>query len=64
MQMRYPRYRRTEHGIDKRPSPVTGIKGIRSRLARQSGKMGYILLWLIGIPIPLLLVLFLLRGCT
>lgn len=29
-----------------------------------SGKIGWILLWLIGIPIPVLLVLFLLRGCT
>lgn len=29
-----------------------------------SGKIGWILLWLIGIPVPILLVLFLLRGCT
>ena len=29
-----------------------------------SGKIGWILLWLIGVPIPILLVLFLLRGCT
>jgi hypothetical protein len=28
------------------------------------GKIGWILLWLIGIPIPILLILFLLRGCT
>lgn len=28
------------------------------------GKVGWILLWLIGIPVPVLLVLFLLRGCT
>jgi hypothetical protein len=31
---------------------------------RQTGKVGWILLWLLGIPIPILLVLFLLRGCT
>ena len=31
---------------------------------RQQGKVGWILLWLLGIPIPILLVLFLLRGCT
>ncbi len=31
---------------------------------RQQGKLGWILLWLIGVPIPILLVLFLLRGCT
>jgi hypothetical protein len=30
----------------------------------ESGKIGWILLWLLGIPIPILLVLFLLRGCT
>ena len=30
----------------------------------QQGKMGYILLWLLGIPIPILLLIYLLRGCT
>ena len=30
----------------------------------QSGKIGYILLWLLGIPIPILIGIFLLRGCT
>jgi hypothetical protein len=30
----------------------------------RSGKMGWILLWLLGIPIPILLILFLVRGCT
>lgn len=28
------------------------------------GKIGWILLWLLGIPIPILLIFFLLRGCT
>lgn len=32
--------------------------------AHESGKIGWIFLWLIGIPIPILLVLFVLRGCT
>jgi hypothetical protein len=32
--------------------------------AHQQGKAGWILLWLLGIPIPILLILFLLRGCT
>lgn len=32
--------------------------------AKQAGKVGWILLWLIGVPVPILLVLFLLRGCT
>jgi hypothetical protein len=30
----------------------------------QEGKVGWILLWLLGIPIPILLILFLVRGCT
>jgi TM2 domain-containing membrane protein YozV len=35
------------------------------RLLRvQSGKIGYILLWLLGVPIPILLIIYLLRGCT
>ncbi len=31
---------------------------------KQEGKVGWILLWLLGIPIPILVVLYLLRGCT
>ena len=30
----------------------------------QRGKIGWILLWLLGVPIPVLLLLFLVRGCT
>jgi hypothetical protein len=30
----------------------------------QSGKIGYLLGWLIGIPIPILLLIFVLRGCN
>jgi hypothetical protein len=30
----------------------------------QRGKIGYILLWLIGVPIPVLFLIYLLRGCT
>lgn len=30
----------------------------------EKGAMGYILLWLLGLPIPILLIIFLLRGCT
>jgi hypothetical protein len=29
-----------------------------------AGATGYILLWLLGIPIPILLIIFLLRGFT
>jgi hypothetical protein len=34
------------------------------RLQPQHGKIGYILLWLLGVPIPVLIAIFLLRGCT
>jgi hypothetical protein len=30
----------------------------------QTGKIGYILLWLLGVPIPVLFLIYLLRGCT
>jgi hypothetical protein len=30
----------------------------------QTGKIGYILLWMLGVPIPVLFVIYLLRGCT
>ncbi len=30
----------------------------------RSGKAGWIVLWLLGVPIPVLLILFLIRGCT
>ena len=31
---------------------------------RQEGRVGWVLLWLLGVPIPVLLVLYALRGCT
>jgi hypothetical protein len=31
---------------------------------RESGRVGWIVLWLLGIPLPVLIVLYLLRGCT
>ncbi len=35
-----------------------------SEKTKEAGAAGYILLWLLGIPIPILLIIFLLRGCT
>jgi hypothetical protein len=31
---------------------------------RETAATGWILLWLLGIPVPILLIFFLLRGCT
>ena len=33
-------------------------------LTNEKGKVGWILLWALGVPIPLLLILFVIRGCT
>ena len=30
----------------------------------ESGKIGYIILWFLGVPVSVLLLIFLLRGCT
>jgi hypothetical protein len=36
----------------------------RNLPAAQEGRVGYILLWLLGVPIPVLFLIYLLRGCT
>ena len=33
-------------------------------IENQKGAMGWALLWILGIPIPILLLLFMMRGCT
>ncbi|HKY92924.1 MAG TPA: hypothetical protein VJM11_17865 [Nevskiaceae bacterium] len=30
----------------------------------QEGKVGYALLWLLGVPLPVLFLIYLLRGCN
>jgi hypothetical protein len=37
---------------------------VRGGHEAREGKIGYILGWLIGIPIPILLLIFVLRGCN
>lgn len=39
-------------------------KTLKIAKAREEGKLGYILAWLLGVPIPVLFVIFLLRGCS
>jgi len=43
---------------------VCGDFIVAARLREQAGKVGWILLWLLGVPIPILIILFLVRGCT
>ncbi|HEV7778987.1 MAG TPA: hypothetical protein VGO76_19115 [Luteibacter sp.] len=31
---------------------------------KQKGGIGYVLLWLLGVPIPVLILISLLRGCS
>jgi hypothetical protein len=48
--------------------PLKSLGGHMEKLQqwrrKQEGKLGYILLWALGVPIPVLFVIFLLRGCT
>ncbi len=50
------------------PAVASSARAFASRSDRalrlQEGAMGWVLMWLLGIPIPLLLLFFLLRGCT
>lgn len=38
--------------------------GSRGASGTQRGAIGYVLLWMLGVPIPLLIVFALLRGCS
>jgi hypothetical protein len=51
---------RIEGGLhERRPEE----EAMRNRKV-ESGRVGWILLWALGVPIPVLLVLYALRGCT
>ena len=47
---------------------IDRLRALRGRMpalrARQEGRWGYILAWLLGVPIPILILVYLLRGCT
>ncbi|HKU86512.1 MAG TPA: hypothetical protein VJV77_09250 [Casimicrobiaceae bacterium] len=47
------------------PRDLPGLRTRREGLRRmQEGRWGYVLAWLIGVPVPILIVIYLLRGCT
>ena len=46
----------------KRDAATTILERVPKRF--QEGKIGYILLWALGVPIPVLFLIYLLRGCT
>lgn len=49
-------------------TPSRGLARLRDRMPslrrQQEGRWGYILAWLVGVPIPILVLIYLLRGCT
>jgi hypothetical protein len=53
-----------EHWHEKLRKNSYGERRRSAMRNKEEGKIGWILLWLVGIPIPILLVLYLLRGCT
>ncbi|HEY7887317.1 MAG TPA: hypothetical protein VIC29_03725 [Steroidobacteraceae bacterium] len=42
------------------------LRDLRERAGprRQKGTVGYVLAWLLGVPIPILIIVALLRGCA
>jgi len=47
--------------------PQFGVRSTVVKLLQQikagEGKVGYALLWLLGVPLPVLLIIYFLRGC-
>lgn len=39
-----------------------GMMNSIEKIVSQSGKAGYMLLWLLGVPLPILLIIYLIRG--
>ena len=55
-------YTSKAHAMDENtqaPIPETA-----SVPGKQKGGIGYILLWILGVPIPILILIALVRGCT
>lgn len=40
------------------------MQQLRHLVRRQEGKIGYAIAWLLGVPIPILVLVYLLRGCS
>jgi hypothetical protein len=43
---------------------LTRNSGTNAGPGKQKGTMGYVLAWLLGVPIPILIIVALLRGCS
>ncbi len=54
-----------QHEEDRMERTLTRLSRHVPALRRhQEGRWGYILAWLVGVPIPILLLVYFLRGCT
>lgn len=42
----------------------TSYEGLGGKTHKEKGGIGYVLLWFLGIPIPILIIFALLRGCA
>ena len=40
------------------------LSGVLAKWKSEEGRAGYVLLWLLGVPIPVLLAIYVLRGCN
>lgn len=61
--------RKSSQRLNQYPQARAQLRSIsRMKIANDrdsnSGKIGWALLWLVGVPMPVLLIIFLLRGCT
>jgi hypothetical protein len=54
----------TDDEADRTHPETTNMRNYPSLPGDQQGRVGYILLWLLGVPIPILFLIYLLRGCT
>lgn len=57
---RWLRLTRGAHGA----RDFSGMKINTPHNDNERGALGWILLWVLGIPIPILIIFFLIRGCT
>jgi hypothetical protein len=44
--------------------PDNAPQGTERKVSDEQGAIGYIVMWLLGVPASLLFVIFLLRGCN
>ena len=62
--LKTPPFLRTTQRCIQNLQPTLPLKTFLNPHRLQSGRIGWILLWLLGVPIPVLLILYFIRGCT